>query len=347
MAFIHKGTLEIERGFGLPKLNTVFRLAYVPVSGGYVVWDTDHNSAYVWDGIKWNKLSSDEGLDDSLAQNQALTTTRLINLNGNTLGFLGTTGGFAGITNAGNIQINSNTTTPFTGVRTSSGQFISLQDGTDDFGIYNNAGNPEGVVIANTGSLCIDTSNGKLYIKTSDTFNTGWETLGAATEPEDHHSGLKTVNEPLNIRGSVTNPTKATNTEADYINLVDDGSGWVTVDFKYKANSNVGANAGSGYYIFDLPTGYAFDVSVHEIETSSNVNGIYGWDNQAKVIGGSSVLVGYETVYPRLSHVWVESATSFKIGTNVDSNSLIKSSHFAISNNYVYYGGTFRFKKQL
>lgn len=55
-----------------------------------------------------------------------------------------------------------------------SGQWLAFDDGTDAFGFYNNAGSPEGVVAADIGSLCCDTSNGELYVKTTDTANTGW-----------------------------------------------------------------------------------------------------------------------------------------------------------------------------
>lgn len=118
------------------------------------------------------------GIDDVLNVGQNLTTTRLINLNGNGLSLIGSTGGSISFGDNGIIQINSLGNTPFTGIRNSSGQFISLQDGTDDFGIYNFAGNPEGNVTANTGSTVHDTSNGVLYIKTTDTVNTGWEEVG-------------------------------------------------------------------------------------------------------------------------------------------------------------------------
>lgn len=62
-------------------------------------------------------------------------------------------------------------------IKSASGQWFNMNDGTDDFGIYNNAGTPEGVIAGDIGSLCIDTTNGALYIKTTDTANTGWNLL--------------------------------------------------------------------------------------------------------------------------------------------------------------------------
>lgn len=60
---------------------------------------------------------------------------------------------------------------------TSSGQWDSYDDGTDEFGFYNHAGSPEGNVTANIGSLAVDTTNGAAYIKTTDSENTGWSEL--------------------------------------------------------------------------------------------------------------------------------------------------------------------------
>ena len=64
--------------------------------------------------------------------------------------------------------------------RATSGLFQEFTDGTDIFGMYNVAGNPEGSITANTGSLAIDTSNGSLYIKGDDGDNTGWTAFGSA-----------------------------------------------------------------------------------------------------------------------------------------------------------------------
>lgn len=62
-------------------------------------------------------------------------------------------------------------------IRNSSGQWVDYNDQTDQFGFYNNAGSPEGVVTANTGSICTDTSTGNLYTKSTDSSNTDWNQL--------------------------------------------------------------------------------------------------------------------------------------------------------------------------
>lgn len=82
--------------------------------------------------------------------------------------------------NAINNQIGTAGTTAFLShLRSASGQWDSYNDQTDTFGFYNSAGSPEGVIAANTGSRCVDTTNGDLYIKSTDTVNTGWQLLAS------------------------------------------------------------------------------------------------------------------------------------------------------------------------
>lgn len=77
--------------------------------------------------------------------------------------------------NNGNLNVGTDSTSnQINQVRSSAGQWIDFDDQTDTFGFYNSAGSPEGVVAANTGSICSDTTNGDIYKKTTDTANTGW-----------------------------------------------------------------------------------------------------------------------------------------------------------------------------
>ena len=46
--------------------------------------------------------------------------------------------------------------------------------------IVENAGTPEAVVAAPKGSICLDTTNGALYVKVSGTGNTGWTNLNGS-----------------------------------------------------------------------------------------------------------------------------------------------------------------------
>ena len=59
--------------------------------------------------------------------------------------------------------------------KTAPGAWFTFDDGTDNFNFYNNAGSPETVIIADTGSLAVDTTNGDFYIKQDDSDATDWE----------------------------------------------------------------------------------------------------------------------------------------------------------------------------
>lgn len=99
------------------------------------------------------------------------TNTADLTVNGNTT--LGNaTSDTTTITGA--TSVTSGTNTSLTLTRTAAGQWLSFVDGTDTFGLYNRAGTPEGSITADKGALAIDTSNGALYVKTTDAANTGW-----------------------------------------------------------------------------------------------------------------------------------------------------------------------------
>ncbi len=97
--------------------------------------------------------------------------------------------------------------------RTSSGQWLNLNDGTDSFGVYNSNGTPESSIAADIGSLSIDTTNGSLYIKTTDTLDTGWSQLSAAT------TGMLSLN---GLTGQTQ--TFATGTTGTDFGIVSDGT---------------------------------------------------------------------------------------------------------------------------
>ena len=77
--------------------------------------------------------------------------------------------------------------------------YIELTDGTDSFKVFSNSGNPETVITANEGSLCIDTTAnaGKLYGKLITNGNAGWESFGMMTGPNN-------VNWVPTVKGNVT-----------------------------------------------------------------------------------------------------------------------------------------------
>lgn len=66
---------------------------------------------------------------------------------------------------------------------TANRQWIQCNDETDTFGYYNYPGSPEGFVAADKGSYCSDTTNGAMYIKTTDTVPTGWVLVATGVIP--------------------------------------------------------------------------------------------------------------------------------------------------------------------
>ncbi len=61
--------------------------------------------------------------------------------------------------------------------RTSAGQWMQWSDGTDVVRFFNRAGSPEGSIAADIGSVAIDSTNGDMYVKSTDTANTGWRAM--------------------------------------------------------------------------------------------------------------------------------------------------------------------------
>ena len=115
----------------------------------------------------------DDSFDFSkLADGLTLDANTSITLGGNDLTFAITGGGLPKIT------------------RTSAGQWMNFADGTDNFGVYNRAGTPESFIAADKGSLAVDTTNGALYIKTTDILNTGWSAFGLSNAGITSLNGL-------------------------------------------------------------------------------------------------------------------------------------------------------------
>jgi hypothetical protein len=123
-----------------------------------------------------------------------------LNIDGNTISSTNTNGD---INISPNGTGNINTGTPSTNNlismnRSSKGQWIKMNDQTDDFGIFNSTGSPESVVSADTGSICTDTDNGVVYVKQTDGANTGWKEAGG------HSGSVIQVTESTNTTGAST-----------------------------------------------------------------------------------------------------------------------------------------------
>lgn len=89
------------------------------------------------------------------------------------------------ITMADPLLVASGTNTSVFLMRSSSGSFLRFTDGVDFWDYFSGAGTPEGNQLGNTGSFYSDTGNGDLYVKTTDTVNTGWERSAKSSEIEE------------------------------------------------------------------------------------------------------------------------------------------------------------------
>ena len=106
-------------------------------------------------------------------------------------------------------------------------------------------------------------------------------------------SGGTSFQEPLTIRSTGTvQPVKATVTQYDYILLNELGNNWCDISLHYSALSNAGANGGNGVLIFQLPTGYYFDLSFNRFDNNAN-NNISNYNLLHLILAGSSGIVSY------------------------------------------------------
>lgn len=166
---------------------------------------------------------------------------------------------------------------------------------------------------------------------------------------------VKSFTEPITITATTTNPTKATVALTDYINIVDDGSGWCTVTMSYRHASSLGSTSGNGQYLFKLPAGYKFDNTVHPV-----YNVITGslptFPVIAQIIPGSFGFVTGRGANQQI-HALAYSDNQFRLvtglglqGTGLNVNVIISSGYFQLndgnSSGDMAYNISFRFKKQ-
>lgn len=115
-------------------------------------------------------------------------------------------------------------------VRSAEGQWLGMNDQTDAFGVYNSTGTPEGGVAANIGSICTDTTGGVLYIKQTDTANTGWAPIGGT-------SG--TVVQTVSTTTAAFASTAATIPVDDTIPQITEGTELITLAITPKDTANI------------------------------------------------------------------------------------------------------------
>lgn len=167
-----------------------------------------------------------------------------------------------------------------------------------------------------------------------------WLALAPAT-------GVMSYNEPLTLTGFTTNPVKGATRLRDYINAVDDGSGWVAVDFAY-CQQSVGT-AGSGGLIIKLPAALTFDTKLHPLNpAASTSNGIqYASDEfkflipcagfQVNANVSSDMIFGVIPVLANTFCIAFAGTKDYSLGT-ISSATSLSSTNFHIV-------GSFRFKK--
>ena len=125
------------------------------------------------------------------------------------------------------------------------------------------------------------------------------------------------VNETVTISGSTTNPTKSTVMTKDTITLIDDGSGWCTVDMELIfAKAGTGATSGSGVYLFTLPGGRQFDLARHPANTVATPGTQQGVVETAKYLpAGTGLLTTAPLDVSQDATAVPHNATQFKLIT--------------------------------
>src|SRR5690606_32671862 len=125
-----------------------------------------------------------------------------------------------------------------------------------------------------------------------------------------------------------------------YISATDDGT-WVTIDFEYSHTNNTGATSGSGDYLFKLPAGYAFNTSIHPVNTQATT--LYGVAEVHKMIHLSGIMQA-DSYYSYRNYVVPYDATHFRIVT-IDFNQwyFVSPANYTMTHAVRTQKGSFRF----
>lgn len=186
---------------------------------------------------------------------------------------------------------------------TAPGNWITCDDGTDTFGYYNNHGTPEGVVTADIGSWCSDTTNGDIYIKKTGSGNTGWLIIA-------------TGGSIASLSPYIVGPTNSdfTDIPAAIAQAVADGAS--ATDQK---NIYVKPNNGTPYSAFTLPDGVniiGFDWSnsfnTSSIDLSVSVQG------PIVVSSGSSKIINVNIIQNNANAIELSGGNLSLTGVNFD-----------------------------
>lgn len=174
-------------------------------------------------------------------------------------------------------------------------------------------------------------------------------------------SGTTAITESVTITGSTTSPTKSNAMTKDTITLIDDGSGWCTVDMELVfSNTGTGATAGSGTYLFTLPGNRRFDLTRHPVDNTTPVGSQIPAQDTHKFLPSASGLLTNSslgiiqdaTAVPRTATQFIlavrSNAVSGGAQSPADLRGVVGSSFFGLSagsGGRCSYCISFRFKK--
>lgn len=107
----------------------------------------------------------------------------------------------------------------------------TMNDGTDTVSFVTWPGSPEGNIVADIGSLGLDSANGSVYVKTTDTVNTGWVLLsaGAAFVWQDFAPGALAISNGYFATGAGAYTLPLGAVDGETIEIVDQVGGGVVV----------------------------------------------------------------------------------------------------------------------
>ncbi len=246
-----------------------------PVSTGILIENLQATDIDLTDGLLI-RATTDGSLVDAIDASDAEITNAL-NIGANTI--LGTTGVIdftnfdVAATGALTLSTAGNTSASFT--RTSAGQWMSFNDGTDTWGIYNTAGSPEASLTANTGALAMDTTNGTLYVKTDDGDNTGWVNLASGASSPWTDSGttsyLTDTTDEVVIGGAspLSGAKFSIDGDADQTQLLVQGNGTQTSDLVIFENSG-------GTDLFNLTNTGSLSIASNLTVSGGDITGVAG-----------------------------------------------------------------------
>jgi hypothetical protein len=161
----------------------------------------------------------------------------------------------------------------------------------------------------------------------------------------------KSFTEAITIGATTTAPTKGATRVQDYINLVDDNSGWCQVSMMYRHTSAGGA--GTGDYLYTLPAGYTFDSTYHPGYTVVGQNAAAGPGLESHIPGGRGeinntnvgtyfLVVVYDATRFRLLQ---ESGSSWFGDVSGGARRPQSATYFNLNETTITFNAGFRFKK--